>query len=569
MTYCFLPGQPPDGQKILKKQKSDPRRNRYLWYNLFMPTNTIHHKNYTEYGEPYQLVLPLSLEGLVPDDDSVRLLSHELEDLDYSLLYQAFSAKGRNPAVEPKVMFKILTYAYSQNIYSSRDIERACRRDINFMWLLAGAKAPDHSTISRFRTGAAAYACEDLFYQFVRKLASYGELSEETVFIDGTKLEACANKYTFVWRKSVGKWEEKMFSKIQTAVDLLNREYFTSFSVRKENRTEDIQRIVDFLGAFCSDAGITFVHGRGKRKSPHQRHYEFFKRILERQLMYDLHNSRFNGRNSYSKTDVDATFMHMKDDHMRNAQLKPGYNVQIGVDSEYIVGADIFSDRNDVWTLVPFLKSMEKNTGIKYPSVTADSGYESEEAYVFLEENGQEPFIKPQTYEKWKKRSFKSDISKRENMIYDEASDTYTCHNGELLSPVYVKTQHSKNGFESLVTVYECKNCSGCIYKEKCTRSKDNKKLYVSKRFIEKRQRSYDNIMSEKGIRYRMNRSIQVEGAFGVLKNDYGFQRFLLRGKNKVKLEVLLLCFGYNINKLHSKIQNNRTGFHLFEVESA
>ena len=174
-----------------------------------------YHKNYTEFGEPYQLVLPLNLEGLVPDDDSVRLLSHELEDLDYSLLYQAYSAKGRNPAVDPKSMFKILTYAYSQNIYSSRKIETACKRDINFMWLLAGQKAPDHSTIARFRTGFLADACEDLFYQMVRHLAQEGELSKETVFIDGTKLEACANKYTFVWKKSVGKWEEKMFQKIQ------------------------------------------------------------------------------------------------------------------------------------------------------------------------------------------------------------------------------------------------------------------------------------------------------------------------------------------------------------------
>ena len=103
-----------------------------------MSSKLIYHKNYTEFDEPYQLVLPLNLEGLVPDDDSVRLMSHELEDLDYSLLYQAYSAKGRNPAVDPKTMFKILTYAYSQNIYSSRKIETACKRDINFMWLLAG-----------------------------------------------------------------------------------------------------------------------------------------------------------------------------------------------------------------------------------------------------------------------------------------------------------------------------------------------------------------------------------------------------------------------------------------------
>ena len=494
-----------------------------------------YHKNYAEFGEPYQLVLPLNLEGLVPDDDSVRLLSHKLEDLDYSLLYQAYSAKGRNPAVDPKTMFKILTYAYSQNIYSSRKIESACKRDINFMWLLTGQKAPDHSTIARFRTGFLA--------------------------------DACANKYTFVWKKSVGKWEEKMFQKIHELVQLLNREYLQTFSISPDTRTQDLQDILRFLKERCQTENTVFVHGRGKRKSRNQRYFELFHKFLERQTIYDWHTASFQGRNNYCKTDPDATFMHMKDDHMRNAQLKPGYNVQIAVDSEYIVATDIFQDRNDVWTLVPFLKTIEKNLRFRYPSVTADSGYESEEAYTYLRSEKQKPYIKPQTYEKWKKRSFKQDISRRENMGYDEKTDTYTCHAGKSLSPLFMKKQKSKSGYESEVTVYECEDCTGCPYKEKCTKAKGNKRLYISKSFLEKRQESYENIQSETGIQYRMNRSIQVEGAFGVLKNDYEFQRFLLRGKTKVKLEILLLCMGYNINKLHAKIQKERTGSYLFPVK--
>lgn len=252
---------------------------------------------------------------------------------------------------------------------------------------------------------------------------------------------------------------------------------------------------------------------------------------------------------------------------MRNAQLKPGYNVQIAVDSEYIVVTDIFQDRNDVWTLIPFLKMMEGKLEFRYPSVTADSGYESEEAYSYLREKQQTPYIKPQTYEKWKKRSFKQDISKRENMGYDTGTDIYTCHAGKKLKPLYIKKQKSKSGYMSDVTVYECEDCTGCAYKEKCIRAKGNKRLYVSKSFLEKRQESYANILSEKGMLYRMNRSIQVEGAFGVLKNDYDFQRFLLRGKTKVKLEILLLCIGYNINKLHAKIQKERLGSHLFPLK--
>ena len=435
------------------------------------------------------------------------------------------------------------------------------------MWLLAGQKAPDHSTTARFRTGFLADACETLFYQMVRRLEDAGELSKETVFIDGTKLEACANKYTFVWKKSVGKWEEKMFQKIQESIQLLNREYLQDFSAVPETRTQDLQKIVLFLEERCRTDNTVFVHGRGKRKNRNQRYLELFRRFLERQTIYDWHTASFQGRNNYCKTDPDATFMHMKDDHMRNAQLKPGYNVQIAVDSEYIVATDIFQDRNDVWTLVPFLKTMKENLGFRYPSVTADSGYESEEAYAYLRSVNLKAYIKPQTYEKWKKRSFKRDISKRENMGYNEKADTYTCHAGKTLFPIFIKKQKSKSGYESEVTVYECEDCTGCLHKGKCTRAKGNKRLYISKSFLEKRQESYENILSEKGILYRMNRSIQVEGAFGVLKNDYEFQRFLLRGKTKVKLEILLLCMGYNLNKLHAKIQNERTGKHLFPVK--
>ena len=526
-------------------------------------------KDYTGLGQTYQLVLPLSLEGLIPEDDSVRLLSHELEDLDYTKLYQAYSAKGRNPAVDPKTMFKIVTYAYSQNIYSSRKIEKACNRDLNFLWLLAGAKAPDHATIARFRSFYLSDACGDLFYQLILRLADMGEIPFEHIFIDGTKLEACANKYTFVWKKAVLRHEARMYEKIQNCTGALNYLWMGNLSVSRENTASDLAKVITFLKRRSEQEGILFVHGRGKRKALLQRYIETFEKFLDRQQKYDYHNSHFTGRNSYSKTDPDATFMHMKEDHMRNAQLKPGYNVQIGVESEYIVGVDVFQDRTDFGTLIPFLTQLENQLKVRYLNIIADAGYESEENYVHLERQNQNPFIKPATYEKWKKRSFKEEISKRENMDYNEEMDVYTCHNNKKLTAVGQTKKRSVSGYESEVTIYECEDCSGCPYKEKCTRSKNNKKLYVTKTFIEKREISHKNITTPKGIELRMNRSIQVEGAFGVLKQDYGFQQFLLRGKTKVKTELLLLCMGYNINKLHAKIQNNRCQSHLHKKEVA
>ncbi|NRT32205.1 transposase [Clostridium beijerinckii] len=275
----------------------------------------------------------------------------------------------------------------------------------------------------------------------------------------------------------------------------------------------------------------------------------------------------FSKRNSYSKTDPDATFMHMKDDHMRNSQLKPAYNVQIAVESEYVTGVGIFDNRNDIATLIPMLNNMKEKIGRKYLNIIADSGYESEENYLFLESNKQTPYIKPQTYEKWKKRSFKNDISKRENMKYDAESDFYICHNNRKLIPTSIIHRKSASGYKSEVTVYECENCDNCDYKVKCTKAKGNRKMQVSKTFVEKREISYKNITTEFGTKLRMNRSIQVEGAFGVLKSDYEFNRFLTRGKNSVQTEFILLCFGYNINKLHSKIQNEKTKNHLHELK--
>jgi len=309
------------------------------------------------------------------------------------------------------------------------------------------------------------------------------------------------------------------------------------------------------------------VHGSGHRPCILQKQHDQIQIYLKRQKNYDLSKERFSGRNSYSKTDIDATFMHMKEDHMMNGQLKPGYNLQIGVEAEYITGIGVFSDRNDLHTLKPMLENMAEKSGHRYENIVADSGYESEEGYVYLKENGQNAYIKPQTHEKWKRKSFKKDISKRENMVYDTEKDEYICHNRKRLVLKYIGHSRTSGGYISEVSHYECECCDGCPYKSRCTKSSGNRKLYTSKKFLEERQKSYENICSEKGILLRINRSIQVEGAFGVLKEDYKFKRFLTRGKTNVKTEFLFLAMGYNINKLHSKIQGNRLRNDLHPVK--
>ena len=523
------------------------------------------YKNYSQISENYQLKLPIDLDVLIPEDDSVRLLSLMMEELDYKKLYEAYSQNGRNPAVPPKILFKILIYAYMNDIWSSRKIELACKRDVNFMWLLEGFKAPDHNTIARFRTGRLEPILDDLFNQFIVKLYKNNELELKNLFIDGTKIEANANKYTFVWKKTVSKNEIKLGEAIKLFIKSINDKFNKNFSIVENTlKCKLLNEILEFLNSIKLSSNIEFVYGKGKRKTELQKLIEEANKYLERQSKYDLYNSIFNGRNSFSKTDIDATFMHMKDDHMKNAQLKPGYNIQIGVEGEYIVGVDISSERSDQLTFIPFLDKLGESLPAKYENIIADAGYESEENYVYLEENNQKSFIKPQNYENTKSKKFKNNIGKRENMIYNKIADTYTCANNKELKFIATTTRKSKSGYISKAKIYECENCNDCPIKSKCTKAKGNKRIQVSPVFITKRKQSQDNITSEFGILARMNRSIQVEGAFGVIKENHNFRRFLTRGKKNVKVEFLLLALAYNLNKLHHKIQQNRLGVSFY-----
>ncbi len=527
-------------------------------------------KDYTQNNISYQLVLPLNIEFLIPKDDPVRLLSQIMEELDYSELKKGYSSKGRNPVVSPKTLCQVLVYAYMNNIYTSRMIEKACRRDLNFMWLLQGQKAPDHNTISRFRTERIQGFVNGLLNQIVVNLSELGEVKFDNVFVDGTKIEANANKYSFVWKKAVSKNELKLKENIKSFVQLINKEFQFNYIVSDDiNILTLLKDISDNLLQLKSELNIEFVHGIGKRKTCLQKAYEKAEDFLLRQSKYNEYNKTFNGRNSFSKTDKDATFMHMKEDHMRNSQLKPGYNVQIGVESEYIVGVDISSERSDQLTLIPFLEKLDKSLPQRFKNVVADAGYESEENYVYLNEQNQNAYIKPQIYEGMQKNRFKRDISKRENMLYDEINDQYICHNGKTLKNIGWRTRKSASGYKAEVTIYECESCEGCQFKEKCSKATGNRKLNVSKTFLKMREESLKNITTPQGILLRMNRSIQVEGAFGVLKEDYGFRKFLTRGKKNVETEFILLSIGYNINKLHSKIQNGKCGQSLYQKEIA
>ena len=524
----------------------------------------------------YQIKLPLDLEISIPSDDPVRLVSAFVEEMDLSELYKTYGRIRKNQAT-PRQMLKLVIYAAMNRIYSSRDIRKACKRDINFMYLLEGMPAPDHATIARFISLHFSACAKVLLAQMSDLLYLLGEISGKTIFIDGTKIESAANKYTFVWKRAITKNQARLYTKLTSFVAECEELYGIRTVYHDQISIHTLKRLKKQLCRVKVQEGIVFVHGIGRRKTQLQKSLEQLDQYLEKLKEYTKKLYTLGDRNSYSKTDPDATFMRMKEDAMLNGQLKPAYNIQHGVDSEYITWIDISPRPTDTCTLIPFLKDMESHLGFKYSEIVADAGYESEENYLFIEGNGQTAYIKPQNYEISKTRKYKKDISRRENMEYHADRDSYICRNGRELTVTNERRSKTASGYVSVKTYYRSPDCTGCPYKTECIKGnncktpmeKRNKVLMVSKTMSQKRAEDLERITSEYGTMLRMNRSIQAEGSFADVKEDMNFRRYLYRGKANALAESILLAMGRNINKLHCKIQTGRTGSYLFPLKRA
>ena len=550
---------------------------RLLVYNQDMPKPKIIHKDYSVCSCNYQFRLPLELEVLIPNDDPVRLLNVFVEGMELTDLYQTYG-KIKKSQASPRQLFKIVIYAAMNRIYSSRDIECSCRRDINFMYLLEGKPAPDHATIARFISLHLSQCSKKTLAEVTALLKDLGEISGVHIFIDGTKIESAANRYTFVWKKAVTKLQKRLCEKIAVLVEELERLYGIRliFNGRKFG-LRTLKKIRKKLYAIKKEEGIIFVHGCGRRKSRLQRSIETLEGYMEKLKEYTKKIYNCGDRNSYSKTDPDATFMRMKEDHMMNGQLKPAYNLQHGVDSEYITWLDVTQRPTDTRTLIPFLKDMEEHLSFRYRDIVADAGYESEENYLYMEENGQIAFIKPNNYEKSKTRKYKKDIGQMENMTYDEEKDCYLCRNGKEIGWICDRKTKTATGYIRTTSIYRCDDCKGCPHKTECIKGNNcktpmedrMKTLQVSKTMKQKRQEDLERITSDYGIQLRMNRSIQAEGSFANVKEDMGFRRYAYRGIENVTAQSVILAIAHNINKYHNKIQADKTGRHLFDLKES
>ena len=527
--------------------------------------------HFRDYNPKQMILFPQRLDKDIAENDPVRVVDAVIDNLRLDNFKNLYKERGRSP-YHPKMMLKAVIYGYMNNLYSCRKIETALKRDIHFIWL-AGYEQPDFNTINRFRNRVKE-EINEVFTQLVVVLAEKGFITLDVEYIDGTKIESKANKYTFVWRKSTERNRAKLMGKIKALLEQID-ESIAQENTEEENRQSftaaELMDMAEELNRKLDDRPTPETKEQKKEHKERKKQIKQLKAHADKLGEYDEKLRILGDRNSYSKTDPDATFMRMKEDHMKNGQLKPAYNLQHGVDAEYVVWLQVSPNTTDTNTLKPFLEELVHYLGFKYFNIVADAGYESEENYTYIKKNGQLAFIKPANYEISQTRKYQRDIGNRDNMIYDAENDRYICSQGCILSAVGTRQRKTTSGYISEKTVYQCSDCKGCPVKSRCIKGNNwkipederFKSLEVSRTFEDQRKECLERIVSDQGILLRINRSIQAEGSFADLKWDRGFRRFLCRGNANVFAECVLLAISHNIEKLHNKIQNGTVGTHL------
>ena len=462
------------------------------------------------------------------------------------------------PRYDREKLLKIVLFAFMEYGYCSvRFIQKLCETDIRFLWLLDEENAPSHMTISNFIQKDLGASVDSIFNDINSYIFAKEHVDTEHVYIDGTKIEANANKYTWVWKKSCIKSRNKVFGKLTSLIQEMNEIMAAHcravFEIRQEYAVEYVEYV---LSTFLDAVGMKeeeFVHGKGKRKTPAQRLWEKVRDCCNKLKEY-AHKISVCGdnRNSYSKTDHDATFMRFKKDHMKNDQLLPGYNLQLAICDEYIAHYGVFAFASDMDCFQPLMDGFFRRYK-KYPRYPlADAGYGSFNNYLYCELHNMEKFMKFTMYEKETK-----DAKYRDNPY--RACNFDIDHQGYMICPNskrfhFMKSAPVKgNQFGRTEEYYQCEDCTGCPHRERCHKSKENRVVRINEELTRFHKEVLANLNCVHGALLRMNRSIQAEGAFGGIKWNRGYKRLRRRGIEGVILELGLISCGFNLHKYHLK----------------
>jgi hypothetical protein len=415
------------------------------------------------------------------------------------------------------------------------------------MWL-SGMSTPDHNTINRFRGKRLQETLRPIFTQVVELLCQAGLLSIKDLYTDGTKIEANANRYSFVWGNSIKTNKEKIkqqlnelwqYAQSVAAAELDDTDPSGFDKIDSEKVNQTINKINEALKDKAVSKSVKQKLNYAKKHWPEA----LDKYAAQEEIMGA-------DRNSYSKTDTDATFMRMKEDHMKNGQLKPAYNVQISTNNQYIVSYSLHQNTTDTNTLIAHLQQHENSYQQKPESITADAGYGSEENYQQLQDNNITAYVKHNQFDRAQSEKLQSKKTfTADKLYYNKEKDCYYCPMGQQMSKIGTHMQATRTGFKQTITRYMAKNCEGCPLRGVCHQSKGNRVIEINHNLRRLKQQSNELLKSETGIQKRKQRCFDTEPVFANIKHNHHFKRFMLRGINKVSVETGLLALAHNLRK--------------------
>ena len=516
----------------------------------------IHYHPYT----PNQLVLfPQRIDEDIAENDPVRIVNTIVDSLNLEAFKKLYKEKGRSP-YHPRMMLKVILYAYMNNVYSCRRIEKLLLRDIHYIWL-AGYEKPDFITINRFRNRVKG-EINNIFTQVVLILSSKGFITLDVEYIDGTKIESKANKYTFVWRKSVEKNRAKLMKKISVLLDQVEEVIAQDNAVKRNEHVEFTpSMLTDIISELRESLETPPAPTDKEEKKKCRERKRQIKQLEEHRdtlQEYDNHLAVLGERNSYSKTDPDATFMRMKEDAMNNGQTKPGYNLQIATENQFITNFALYPNPTDTLTFIPFEEMFFSRYGRFAKTAVADSGYGSEENYRFMDGNGTEAFVKYNYFHKEQKPRYKPNPFHPESLYYNRKEDYYVCPMGQHMNRIGIKRGKTGSGYVTESVCYQAARCEGCPLRGQCFKAKGNRIMEVNHRLNEYKRQARERLTSEEGIQHRGKRCIEPEAVFGQMKYNMQYRRFRHFTKDKVTMDFAFFAIAFNIKKLCTLLLKSR-----------
>lgn len=496
------------------------------------------------------VLFPSNISDKIAANHPVRVVNQIVDQLNIEEILSTYKGGGTS-SYHPRVLIKILFYSYLNNTYSCRKIARQLEENIYYMWL-SGNSTPNFRTINNFRGQKLKGKIQDLFAGFVGLISELGYVTLDVQYVDGTKIEAASNKYTFVWRGSTEKNKEKIETKINSILKEIDQ------AIENDNADQE-QEVLPNISSEELKQKIEELNQRLEKLNKKQQ--KQLKQLKEEHLprleKYEQQLEILGERNSYSKTDPDSTFMRMKEDHMKNGQLKPAYNVQISTENQLITNFSMHQRPGDTATLIPHLEQFKQQHDKQSSIVVADAGYGSEQNYEYVENENTEAYIKYNYFHKEQKRSFKNNAFLPSNLFYNKEDNYLVCPLGQHMNFIGFGNRKSELGYEYLVSIYQAQNCNGCPLRSQCHNSKYNRCIELNHKLIEYRRKAKERLLSEKGLYYRSMRPIEPEAVFGQIKFNNKFNRFTLRRLEKIEIEFGLIAISHNLRKIGQILSKN------------